>query len=54
MHDRHRWSQFELATLSFGYGLTVTPIQLARLYGTLANGGVRIPLTILKRRTSSR
>lgn len=48
MHDRHRWSQFELATLSFGYGLTVTPIQLARLYGTLANGGVRIPLTILK------
>ena len=48
MHDRPRWSKFELATLSFGYGLTVTPIQLARLYSTFGNGGVRIPLTILK------
>ncbi|MGJ8692468.1 MAG: peptidoglycan D,D-transpeptidase FtsI family protein [Thalassotalea sp.] len=48
MHDRNRWSQFELATLSFGYGLNVTPLQLARLYSTFANGGVRLPLTILK------
>lgn len=48
MHDRHRWSQFELATLSFGYGLQVTPVQLARLYSTLANGGIKTPLTILK------
>ena len=48
MHDRNRWSEFELATLSWGYGLNVTPIQLARLYSTFANDGVRIPLTILK------
>lgn len=25
-----RWSNFDLATLSFGYGLTVTPLQLAQ------------------------
>jgi cell division protein FtsI (penicillin-binding protein 3) len=48
MHDRSRWSQFELATLSWGHGLAITPIQLARFYSTLGNGGVKLPLTILK------
>ena len=49
MHDRSRWSQFELATLSWGYGIAVTPLQLARLYGTIGNGGIKRPLTIVKR-----
>ena len=48
MHDRARWSQFELATLSFGYALAISPLQLTRLYATIANGGTKIPLTILK------
>ena len=48
MPDRQRWSQFELATLSWGYGLAITPIQLARFYSALANGGVKQPLTIVK------
>ena len=48
MPDRHRWSKFELATLSFGYGLAITPLQLARFYTTLANGGMKRPLTIVK------
>ncbi|MAG77230.1 MAG: peptidoglycan glycosyltransferase FtsI [Colwelliaceae bacterium] len=48
MHDRPRWSQFELATLSFGYALAISPLQLTRLYATIANGGTKIPLTILK------
>jgi cell division protein FtsI (penicillin-binding protein 3) len=48
MHDRQRWSKFELATLSFGYGLAITPVQLARFYTTLASGGVKRPLTIIK------
>ncbi|MFD2164980.1 peptidoglycan D,D-transpeptidase FtsI family protein [Thalassotalea euphylliae] len=48
MHDRQRWSQFELATLSFGYALAISPLQLTRLYTTIANGGTKIPLTILK------
>ncbi|NQZ06480.1 MAG: peptidoglycan glycosyltransferase FtsI, partial [Algicola sp.] len=45
---RVRWSKFELATLSFGYGLSVTTVQLAKMYATLGNGGVALPLTILK------
>jgi len=48
MHDRARWSKFELATLSWGHGVAITPIQLARFYTILGNGGMKIPLTILK------
>ncbi|MFT6193670.1 MAG: cell division protein FtsI (penicillin-binding protein 3) [Cognaticolwellia sp.] len=53
MHDRPRWSKFELATLSWGHGVAITPIQLARFYSTLANGGIKIPLTILKQDAAS-
>ncbi len=35
------------AALAYGYGLTVTPMQLARAYLTLANGGVRKDVTVL-------
>ena len=49
MHDRQRWSKFELATLSFGYGLAITPMQLARFYATLANGGIKREFSIVKR-----
>ncbi|MEG3765652.1 peptidoglycan D,D-transpeptidase FtsI family protein [Alteromonas sp. 14N.309.X.WAT.G.H12] len=47
-HERSRWSDFELATLSFGYGISVTTAQLARMYATIANGGVNMPLNIVK------
>ena len=46
--DLSHWSDIEKVTLSFGYGLTATPIQLARAYAVLANDGVRRPLTLLK------
>ena len=36
------------ATLAYGYGMTVTPLQLARAYLALAAGGVRRDLTILQ------
>ncbi len=52
MHDRSRWSKFELATLSWGHGVAITPIQLARFYSTLGNGGIKKPLTILKQQAS--
>ena len=48
LSHRRRWSDFERATLSFGYGLSVTAAQLAKVYATIANGGVTRPLTILK------
>ncbi len=46
--DRRRWSPFEEATLAFGYGISVTPLQLAHAYATLGNMGINKPLNILK------
>jgi cell division protein FtsI (penicillin-binding protein 3) len=42
------WNPFVLATLSFGYGLSVTALQLAQAYSVLAHGGIKIPVTFLK------
>lgn len=39
------WSDIHRATLSFGYGLSVTPLQLAHAYAAVANRGVRPALT---------
>lgn len=33
--NRRRWSDFEIATLAFGYGMAITPLQLAHAYATL-------------------
>lgn len=33
------WGPTEKATISYGYGLSVTPMQIAQAYSTLANGG---------------
>ena len=37
-----------LATLAFGYGMTVTPLQLAQGYSVLANQGIKRPVTFIK------
>jgi cell division protein FtsI (penicillin-binding protein 3) len=42
------WSNLEKATFSFGYGLMVTPLQLARLYATIGSYGIYRPLSIIK------
>jgi cell division protein FtsI (penicillin-binding protein 3) len=42
------WGAFTLATLSFGYGLSVTALQLTRAYAVLANHGMKIPVTLLR------
>lgn len=40
--------QFVLATMSFGYGMAVTPLQLARAYAVLGSGGIRRPVSFIK------
>lgn len=45
--SRRRWSDFEIATLSFGYGISITPIQLAHAYATLGNHGLYQPTHII-------
>ena len=43
------WRDVRRATIGYGYGVSVTPLQLAHAYATLANDGRRLPLTILRR-----
>jgi cell division protein FtsI (penicillin-binding protein 3) len=35
-----RWGDIGLATVAYGYGLSVTPIQVAAAFAAIANGGV--------------
>ena len=42
------WSDSTLASLSFGYGISITPMQMAAAMGALTNGGRFIPLTLRK------
>ena len=49
LSDYRRWAQIDQATLAFGYGISVTTLQLAQAYGALANDGVLVPVTLLKR-----
>ena len=43
-----RWGKCKLATTSYGHGITTTPLQLARAYAILGNGGYKIQPNILK------
>ncbi|OCG23993.1 peptidoglycan glycosyltransferase FtsI [Gilliamella sp. wkB108] len=47
--DRNRkWADIERATFAFGYGLSVTPLQLARAYATIGSYGIYRPVSIVK------
>lgn len=43
-----KWDDSTLASLSFGYGIMVTPLQAAAAYGALTNGGRFVPLSLRK------
>lgn len=43
---RKKWRPIEHATLSYGYGLSVNTLQLARSYQALANDGVMLPASL--------
>ena len=43
------WGQSAVMTTSFGHGIAVTPLHLARVFAALANGGVMHPVTLLKK-----
>jgi cell division protein FtsI (penicillin-binding protein 3) len=47
-----RWGKCKLATSSYGHGITTTPLQLAKAYAILGNGGYKITPSILKKKVS--
>lgn len=43
-----RWRPIQRATLSFGYGLNTSALQLAQAYSVIASGGVKRPVSLLR------
>ncbi len=43
-----RWSRFDQAALAFGYGISLTAVQLAKAYAVIAADGVLRPVSLLK------
>ncbi len=43
------WRPIRLATVSFGHGIAATPVQVARGVNAVANGGVLLPLRLIRR-----
>ena len=48
LNVRRNWSDIEKATLSFGYGLDVSALQLAKAYAILGGLGKSRPVSLLK------
>ncbi|GAA0290940.1 peptidoglycan D,D-transpeptidase FtsI family protein [Rhodovulum strictum] len=42
-----RWTDISMLTISYGHGLSASPMHLAAGYATLANGGFRVTPTLL-------
>jgi cell division protein FtsI (penicillin-binding protein 3) len=42
------WRPVGIATLSHGYGISVTPLQLAHAYATIGAGGIKRPISFEK------
>ena len=43
-----KWGKCKLATASFGHGITTTPLQLAKAYAIISNGGFEIKPSLIK------
>lgn len=48
LSDFHDWQPLDHATMAFGYGLSVSTLQLARAYSIFAHDGKLQPLSLLK------
>lgn len=48
-----KWGKCKLVTTSYGHGITTTPIQLAKAYSILVNGGYNVEPFILKNKKLS-
>jgi cell division protein FtsI (penicillin-binding protein 3) len=48
-----QWAADTRYTLSFGQGVAATAIQMAEVYATIANGGVRVQPTLIQGTTNS-
>jgi cell division protein FtsI (penicillin-binding protein 3) len=42
-----QWSEISLMTISYGHGVSTSPLHLAAAYATVANGGLRVTPTLV-------
>ncbi|HXK55175.1 MAG TPA: penicillin-binding protein 2 [Gammaproteobacteria bacterium] len=42
------WARIDQATLAFGYGMSVTTLQLASAYAVFASGGIKRPVSLVR------
>ncbi len=49
-----KWGKCKLATSAYGHGITTTPLQLAKAYAIIANGGYKIKPTLIKKENNSK
>jgi cell division protein FtsI (penicillin-binding protein 3) len=47
-----RWTELAAMTISYGHGMTTSPVHLAAGYAALVNGGFRVTPTMLRRATT--
>ena len=45
-----KWDKFKLETISFGHGITTTPLQATALYAAMSNGGKLVIPSLIKDR----
>ena len=45
-----KWNKCKLETISFGHGITTTPLQATALYAAMSNGGKLIKPSLIKNR----
>ncbi|MGB3148774.1 MAG: penicillin-binding protein 2 [Paracoccaceae bacterium] len=43
-----KWSEISMLTISYGHGLSASPLHLAAAYSSIVNGGLRVRPTLLK------
>jgi cell division protein FtsI (penicillin-binding protein 3) len=43
------WSEISMITISYGHGLSASPLHLATAYATITNGGVKVTPTLVRR-----
>ncbi len=48
-----KWSGTSIGTISIGQGIATTPAQMLEVYNTVANGGLRVPLRLLRATTDA-
>ncbi len=49
-----KWGKCKLATSAYGHGITTTPLQLAKAYAIISNGGYKITPSLIKKEKYSK